>query len=108
MLAASTINPEERLFVVVRSKHAHGQQERPEQSRIEIVRILKNPITVVTANCEVHPKEEAAVNVRVLDGQGDGVPKARPKQTAADSRGSRTCVCANTFGDGVSHAGEEG
>ena len=31
-----------------------------------------------------------------LDGQGDGVPKAGPKQAAADSRGSRTCVCANT------------
>ena len=31
------------------------------------------------------------------DGQGDGVPKAVQKQAAADSRGSRTCVCANTF-----------
>ena len=30
-------------------------------------------------------------------GQGDGVPKARLQQAAADSRGSRTCVCANTF-----------
>ena len=30
-------------------------------------------------------------------GQGDGVPKAGHKQAAADSRGSRTCVCANTF-----------
>ena len=32
-----------------------------------------------------------------LSGQGDGVPKACSKQAAADSRGSRTCVCANTF-----------
>ena len=33
-----------------------------------------------------------------LDGQGDGVPKAGPEQAAAaDSRGSRTCVCAITF-----------
>ena len=28
---------------------------------------------------------------------GQGVPKACPQQAAADSRGSRTCVCANTF-----------
>ena len=32
-----------------------------------------------------------------LDGQGNGVPKAGPEQAAADSRGSRTCVCAITF-----------
>ena len=32
-----------------------------------------------------------------VDGQGDGVPKAGPQQAAADSRGSRTCVCANTI-----------
>ena len=31
-----------------------------------------------------------------VDGQGDGVPKAGLQQAAADSRGSRTCVCANT------------
>ena len=30
------------------------------------------------------------------DGQGDGVPKAGLKQAAADSQGSRTCLCANT------------
>ena len=39
--------------------------------------------------------------------QGDGVSKAGLQQ-AADSRGSRTCVCANTFVLGVAHAGEEG
>ena len=39
------------------------------------------------------------------DGQGDGVPKACLEQAAADSRGSRTCVCASTFGSGVTHAG---
>ena len=39
------------------------------------------------------------------DGQGDGVPKARLEQAAADSRVSRTCVCANPFGRGVAHAG---
>ena len=32
-----------------------------------------------------------------VSGQGDGVPKACSQQAAADSRGSRTCVCANTF-----------
>ena len=42
-------------------------------------------------------------------GQGDGVPKAGVQQAAADSRGSRNCVCAITFmGFGVAHAGEEG
>ena len=30
-------------------------------------------------------------------GQEDGVPKACVQQAAAESRGSRTCVCANTF-----------
>ena len=32
-----------------------------------------------------------------LVARGDGVPKACPEQAAADSRGSRTCVCAKTF-----------
>ena len=32
-----------------------------------------------------------------LDGEGDGVPKAGQEQAAADSQGSRTCVCASTF-----------
>ena len=41
-------------------------------------------------------------------GQGDGVPKAGRQQTAAGSRGFRTCVCANTQTGGVAHAGEEG
>ena len=34
---------------------------------------------------------------QVIDGQGDGVPKACWLQAAADSRGSLTCVCASTF-----------
>ena len=37
-----------------------------------------------------------------------GVPKAGLRQAAADSRGSRTCVCANTYHGGVAHAGREG
>ena len=36
---------------------------------------------------------------------GDGVPKAWAQQAAADSRGSRTCVGANTSGPWVAHAG---
>ena len=43
-----------------------------------------------------------------LGGQEDGVPNACQEQAAADSRGSRTCACANTSGLGVAHAGEEG
>ena len=36
-------------------------------------------------------------------------PKACPKQAAADSRGSRTCVCENTLLESkVAHAGREG
>ena len=47
---------------------------------------------------------------QAADGQGDGVPKACLQQAAADSRGSRTCVCVQTpFRlSGVAHAGEEG
>ena len=41
-------------------------------------------------------------------GQGDVVPKACAEQAAADSRGSRTCVCANTSCPWVAHAGGEG
>ena len=37
------------------------------------------------------------------DGQGDGVPKACLEQAAADSRGSRTCVCVSTSWKGRWH-----
>ena len=37
---------------------------------------------------------------KIMDGQGDGVPKARPQQAAAG-----TCVCAITSAAGVAHAG---
>ena len=53
---------------------------------------------------ENHPHRQALQQ----DGQGDGVTKAGLEQAAADSRGSRTCVCANTFELGVAHAGGEG
>ena len=44
-----------------------------------------------------------------LNGQGDGAPKAGQEQAAADSRGSRTCVCANTFdvGGGTRRRGKD-
>ena len=40
-------------------------------------------------------------------GQGDGVPKAGGQQAAADSRRSRTCVCANTQTGGWHMQGEK-
>ena len=42
-----------------------------------------------------------------FDGQGNGVSKAGQKQAVAGSRGSRTCMCANTSALRVAHAGEE-
>ena len=43
-----------------------------------------------------------------VGGQGDGVPKAGQQHSAADSQGSRTCMCANTLIHfGVAHAGEK-
>ena len=77
--AASTMNPEGKEFVV--------------DSRADCEDI-GNPFLEVTANGEVQAKEEATVYVRELDGHGDGVRKAGPKQAAADSRGSRTCQVA--------------
>ena len=41
------------------------------------------------------------------DGQGDGVPKAGLQQAAADSRGFRTCVSANTYPTGLAPAVEK-
>ena len=44
----------------------------------------------------IHLLRHARIH-REDDGQGDGVPKACRQQAAADSRGSRTCVCASTL-----------
>ena len=49
--------------------------------------------------------QDLRTSTLIRDGQGDGVPKAGPEQAAADSRGSRPCVCANTSGPWVAHAG---
>ena len=56
----------------------------------------------------IFPIADGRIKTPGGDGQGDGVPKAGLQQAAADSQGSRTCVCANTQPGGVAHAGEEG
>ena len=61
---------------------------------------LKTEDNYVSLSCEGARDTE--------DGQGDGVPKAGPQQAAADSWGSRTCVCASTLGLGMAHARREG
>ena len=42
---------------------------------------------------------------RQRDGQGDGVPKAGPKQAAVDSRGSRTLRVCKHLSWGIARAG---
>ena len=49
------------------AEHAHGQQERPQQSRIGDLENIENPTMVMTANVEMLAKEEATVYVRELD-----------------------------------------
>ena len=50
------------------SKHAYGQQERPENSaEFETASVSQNTTTVVTANGDVLTKDEATVYVRELD-----------------------------------------
>ena len=56
----------------------------------------------------IFPIADGRIKTPGEDGQGDGVPKAGLQQAAADSRGSRTCVCVNTQPGGVAHAGREG
>ena len=60
-----------------------------------------SPVRELVKKIENHPLRQELE----ADGPGDGVPKAGRQQAAADSRGSRTCVCANTFDLGVAHAG---
>ena len=56
---------------------------------------------IMPAASTIKPEE------RVCGGQGVGFVRNK-KKAVADSRGSRTCVCANTFTPGVAHAGREG
>ena len=66
--AASTINPEEREFVVDSRASMHMVSKKDlNKAELETGRILKNPIMVVTAIGEVQTKEEATEDVRELD-----------------------------------------
>ena len=68
MPAASTINPEEREFVVDSGASMHMVSKKDlDKPELETVRISKNPTVVMTANGEVLAKEEATENVRELD-----------------------------------------
>ena len=68
MLAASTVKPKEREFVVDSGANMHMVSKNDLNSaEVETVRISKNPTTVVTANGEVQTKAEATVYVRELD-----------------------------------------
>ena len=68
MPAASTINPEERKFVVDSRASVHMVSKKDlNKAKLETVRVSKSPTTVVTANGEVLTKEEATVYVRELD-----------------------------------------
>ena len=64
--------------------------------------------TVTTISRHFDHAERESDGSRRWDGQADGASKAGPKQAAADPRGSRTCVCANTFWNRVWHTGREG
>ena len=55
----------------------------------------------------IFPAADGRIKFVGGDGQGDVVPKAGLQQAAADSRGSRTCVSANTNPTGLAHAGEK-
>ena len=54
----------------------------------------QNPDTTLDPRCQSGPWP------------GEWVPKEGGQQAAADSQGSRTCVCANTLLTGVAHVGE--
>ena len=66
--AASTIQPEERVFVVDSGASMHMVSTKDINSaELDTVRASKNPTTVVTANGEVLTREEATVYVKELD-----------------------------------------
>ena len=68
LLAASPINPEERVFVEDSGASVHMVSKKDlNKAELETVRISKNPVMVVTANGEVQTKEEATVYARELD-----------------------------------------
>ena len=66
--AASTIEPEEREFVVDSGACMHLVITRDLNSaELETMRISENPTTVMTANGDVQTREEAKVYVKELD-----------------------------------------
>ena len=66
--AASTINPEEREFVVDSGASMHMVSKKDiNKAELETVRISKNRTMVMTANGEVPAKEKATVYVGELD-----------------------------------------
>ena len=66
--AASTVNPEEREFVVDSGAIMLVVSRKDlNKAKLETVRTSKNPIMVVSANGNVQTKEEATVYVRELD-----------------------------------------
>ena len=67
-MLASTINSEEREFVVYSGRSMHMVSKKDlNEAELETVRISKNPTMVVTANGEVQTREEATVYVKELD-----------------------------------------
>ena len=66
--AASTINSEEREFVVASGANMPMVSKKDlNEAELETVRISKNPMMVVTAGGEVPANEEATENVREVD-----------------------------------------
>ena len=66
--APSVLKPEEREFVVESGASMHMLSRKEQNSaELESVRVSTSPTTVVTANVEVHTKEEATVYVKELD-----------------------------------------
>ena len=63
LAAPSVIKLEEREFVVDSGASMHMQSSQD----LEIVRVSESPTMVVTANGEVHTKEEATVYLKELD-----------------------------------------
>ena len=68
MPTASTINPQEREFVVDSGASMHMVSKKDlNKAELETVRISKNPTVVMTANGEVRAKEQTTVYVCELD-----------------------------------------
>ena len=66
--ASSVMKPEEREFVVDPGASMHMLRRKDLNSAsLETVRVSKSPTTAVTANGEVHTKEEGTVYVKELD-----------------------------------------